>query len=60
MISEQANRSPSYLQENRPLSAPKISTALFKEKIHFHINNPFRYRISISWFGGVQIHPKFK
>jgi len=26
----------------------------------YHTYSPFSYRIDISWFGGIQIHPKYR
>lgn len=44
--------------ENR-LSVNVDKRELLKKRSYLRDRNPFNYRICISWFGGVQIHPKF-
>lgn len=41
------------------LSVDVESRDLLSKKSYLRTHNPFNYRICISWFGGVQIHPKF-
>ncbi|MEL6160004.1 MAG: hypothetical protein AAGJ95_05995 [Cyanobacteria bacterium J06554_11] len=41
------------------LSADIEEHGLFKQKSYLRIHTLFSYRICISWFGGIQIHPRF-
>ncbi|MGD1865100.1 MAG: hypothetical protein ACFB0D_11140 [Phormidesmis sp.] len=41
------------------LSVEIEKSEILKKRSYLRNQNPFNYRICISWFGGVQIHPKF-
>jgi len=50
------------IRKINPLSstanATEIAQEPFFQKPKYRSNNPFDYAISISWFGGLQIHCK--
>ncbi|EDX85798.1 hypothetical protein S7335_3501 [Synechococcus sp. PCC 7335] len=56
MISAQ-NNAPFATRANGQLPISDSSHLSWRKWLR--LNNPFNYRICISWFGGVQIHPKF-
>ncbi|MBE9062713.1 hypothetical protein [cf. Phormidesmis sp. LEGE 11477] len=55
MISTQNNAPAIRPSSQSPISMGSASS--LGERLR--LNNPFNYRICVSWFGGVQIHPKF-
>ncbi|MGB7247368.1 MAG: hypothetical protein WBC73_00400 [Phormidesmis sp.] len=50
--------STGYTQGMAPLAAPKTKNKPAFPAPEYRSQNPFDYRISLSWFGGLQIHPK--
>lgn len=53
-------------QQNKPVAfqsaflSSDTDTDLSNSRTSAYFVNPFSYRISISWFGGVHIYPKFR